>query len=102
MRKTAGKDVILPLNCQVKTEAVQTIIERMGVTKAAIFLRETMSQQTDYLALKKKLFAKASAADVQVEAALIIADNPVTEFVPHETVSSRLSEKKKALQGKPS
>lgn len=34
----------------------------------------------------------------QVEEALIVADNPATEFVPHETVSSRWSEKKKALQ----
>jgi hypothetical protein len=44
--------------------AIQTIIERMGITKAAIFLRETMSQKTDYLALKEKLFVKTSAADV--------------------------------------
>lgn len=33
-----------------------------------------------------------------VEAALVVAENPVTEFIPHETVSSSWSEKKKALQ----
>ena len=49
---------------QVKTEAVQTIIERMGITKAAVFLCETLSQPTDYLALKEKLFAKTSAAEI--------------------------------------
>lgn len=64
MGKTAKDTIILPLIQQVKTEAVQTIIERMGITKAAIFLKETMSQPTDYLALKDKLFAKTSAADV--------------------------------------
>jgi hypothetical protein len=52
------------MGSQVKSEAVQTIVERMGITKAALFLRETMSQQTDYLELKDKLFTKTSAADV--------------------------------------
>jgi hypothetical protein len=64
MRKAAKNTVILPMGSQVKTEAVQTIIERMGITKAAIFLRETMSQPTDYLTLKDNLFAKTSAADI--------------------------------------
>lgn len=36
----------------------------------------------------------------QIEAALIVADNPVTEFIPHETVSSRWSEKKKTMQAR--
>jgi Protein of unknown function (DUF2281) len=36
----------------------------------------------------------------KVEEALIVADNPVTEFVSHETVRSRWSEKKKALQSR--
>jgi hypothetical protein len=60
MRKALKNNVTL----RVKTEAVQTIIERMGITKAAIFLKETMSQPTDYLALKDKHFAKSSAADI--------------------------------------
>ena len=64
MRKPAKNSVTLPMGGQVKTEAVQTIIDRMGVTKAAIFLRETMSQPTDYCALKDKLFAKTSATAV--------------------------------------
>lgn len=64
MRKAINSNVTLPMGSQVKTEAVQTIIERMGITKAAVFLRETMSHPTDYLALKEKLFAKTSAADV--------------------------------------
>jgi hypothetical protein len=64
MRKAIKSNVTLPMGGQVKTEAVQTIIERMGITKAAIFLRETMSQPTDYLVLKEKLFVKSSAADI--------------------------------------
>ena len=49
MRKAAKNTVTLPMGGQVKTEAVQTIIERMGITKAAVFLRETMSQPMDYV-----------------------------------------------------
>jgi hypothetical protein len=64
MRKAVKKNVTLPMGSQVKNEAVQTIIERMGITKAAVFLRDTMSQQTDYLALKENMFAKTSAAEV--------------------------------------
>jgi len=64
MCKAVKNNVTLPIDGQVITEAVQTIIERMGITKAAVFLRETMSQPTDYLALRGKLFAKTSAADV--------------------------------------
>ena len=64
MSRTVKNTIILPMGSQVKSEAVQTIVERMGITKAALFLRETMSQQTDYLDLKENLFAKASAADV--------------------------------------
>lgn len=53
-------------------------------------------------------FERSSPSDVaqkhdqwvrsQVEEALIVADNPLTEFIPHETISSRWNEKKKALQ----
>lgn len=64
MRNTAKKNVSLPIGSQVKNEAVQTIIERMGITKAALFLRENMSQPVDYLALKDKMFAKTSATEL--------------------------------------
>ena len=64
MRNTAPKNVTLPTGSQVKTEAVQTIIERMGITKAALFLRENMSQPVDYLAMKDQMFAKTSAAEI--------------------------------------
>ncbi len=64
MSKTAKCIVTLPLGGQIKAEAVQAVIERMGITKAAVFLRETMSQPTDYLSLKEKLFSNSSAEDV--------------------------------------
>jgi hypothetical protein len=64
MCKAVKNNVTLPMGSQVKSEAVQTIIERMGITKAAVFLRDTMSQPTDYLLLKENMFAKTSAAEV--------------------------------------
>lgn len=64
MRKAAKRIVTLPVGGQVKTEAVQAIIASMGITKAAIFMRETMAQSTDYLALKENLFAKTSATEI--------------------------------------
>ncbi|MEI6825912.1 MAG: hypothetical protein WCK54_09985 [Desulfuromonadales bacterium] len=64
MRKAVKNNVTLPMGSQVKSEAVQTIIERMGITKAAVFLRDTMSQPTDYLTLKENMCAKTSAAEV--------------------------------------
>lgn len=64
MRNPARKTVTLPTGSQVKNEAVQTIIERMGITKAALFLRENMSQPVDYLAMKDQMFAKTSAAEI--------------------------------------
>lgn len=41
-----------------------TLIERMEIANAAIFLRETMSQPTDYLAVKAKIFSKPSATEI--------------------------------------
>ena len=64
MQKDPRKTVTLPTGSQVKTEAVQTIIERMGITKAALFLRENMSQPVDYLTHKDKMFAENSAAEI--------------------------------------
>lgn len=64
MNKIHKHKVTLPENNTVKVEAVQAVIETMGITKAALFLRETMSQPTDYVRLKQKLFGTASASEL--------------------------------------
>jgi hypothetical protein len=64
MSKTAKCNVTLPLGGQIKAEAVQAVIERMGITKAAIYLRETMAQPVDYIVLKEKLFSNTSAENL--------------------------------------
>ncbi len=62
-----AKNLRVPSSEEVRIEAVQTLIKRLGTTKAAIFIRETMSQKTDYLKTKDELFAGKSAAKLYKE-----------------------------------
>lgn len=63
---TARKFTI-PSNEEVRSEAVQTLITKMGITKAAMFIRENVSQKDDYLTIKEELFAGKSAKQVYEE-----------------------------------
>jgi hypothetical protein len=45
----------------VKGEAIDTIFKNLGLTKAAIFIRENLSQKIDYLETKEKIFGDKSA-----------------------------------------
>lgn len=47
----------LPRPADLHREAVEILIQQMGVAKASIFLSDTFWQETDYLALKDRLFA---------------------------------------------
>ena len=62
-----AKKLMIPSSEEVRSEAVQTLITRMGITKAAIFIMETQSQKIDYLKVKDELFAGKSAAKFYVE-----------------------------------
>jgi len=62
-----AKKLMVPSSEEVRSEAVQTLITRMGITKVAIFIRETQSQKIDYLKVKDELFAGKSAAKFYVE-----------------------------------
>jgi hypothetical protein len=62
-----AKNLIVPFSEEVRSEAVQTLIKRMGITKSAIFIRNIMSQRTDYLKTKDELFAGKSAAQLYEE-----------------------------------
>ncbi len=57
----------MPSSEEVRSEAVQTLITRMGITKAAIFIRENMAQKTDYLKMKNELFGGKSTAQLYTE-----------------------------------
>ena len=62
-----AKNLSVPSSEEVRSEAVQTIVKRMGITKAAIFIRENMSQKTDYLKIKGELFGMKSAKELYEE-----------------------------------
>jgi hypothetical protein len=51
----------------LKSEAIEAIIKNLGITKAAFFIRETISQKTDYLEIKEKLFGSKTAAELYNE-----------------------------------
>jgi hypothetical protein len=55
-----AKKMVVPSIEEVRSEAVQMLIKRMGITKAAIFIRENMAQKMDYLKVKDELFAGKS------------------------------------------
>ena len=51
----------------LKSEAIEAIVKSLGITKAAFFFRETISQKTDYLEIKEKLFGSKTAVELYNE-----------------------------------
>ena len=64
---TATKTLMVPKGEEIRAEAIETIIERLGIAKAAFFIREIMSQKVDYLKIKDELFGKKTADEVYKE-----------------------------------
>jgi len=62
-----AKNLKIPSGEEVRSEAIQMLIKKMGITKAAIFIRENMTQKTDYLKTKDELFAGKSVAKLYEE-----------------------------------
>ena len=56
-----AKKIIVPSAEEVRIEALKTLIQRMGITKAAVFIRESLAQKTDYLEVKDRLFSGKTA-----------------------------------------
>jgi hypothetical protein len=57
------KSLNLPRSEETKVEGIETMIEKLGITKAALFIKENLSQKEDYLDLKEKLFGKLTSKD---------------------------------------
>jgi hypothetical protein len=62
--KTLRKNIKMPDAEQVRAEAMQTIVQQLGVAKAAFFIRETLSGPTDYLKLKSDLFKGLTTTEI--------------------------------------
>lgn len=61
------KGGMLPVNNSVRNEAIRLLINKLGISKSSIFLRDNLSQDTDYLKIKNKLFADKSAGELYKE-----------------------------------
>ena len=48
----------------LKSEVVEMIVKNFGITKAAFFFREILSQKIDYLKIKDKLFGEKTSAEL--------------------------------------
>jgi hypothetical protein len=57
----------IPISADVRVEAVRALIKDLGLTKAAMFLRETTLGRTDYVQIKKDVFAQRNVADLYQE-----------------------------------
>ena len=91
------------INADLKLEA-QALLEKFGLSMSEairLFLHQVVIEKG--LPFQVKLPADAALQHDewfrnQVQQALAEADNPATEFVAHETVRSRWSNRKKTLQ----
>lgn len=62
-----AKTEFLPDIRTLKSEVIDTIVKSIGITKAAFFIRETLSQKTDYLEIKERLFESKTASELYNE-----------------------------------
>lgn len=54
----------VPRHEEIRNEAIQLLINHLGLTKSAFFIRETWSQPEDYLKMKEPLFGEQTAAEL--------------------------------------
>jgi len=48
----------------VRDEAIQILINSLDLTKVSFFIRDNLSNQTDYLEMKKKLFGDKTVSEI--------------------------------------
>ena len=56
--------VILPTIQEIRIEAINVLIQNLGLAKTTMFLRENFSGKTDYLKIKEDLFSKSTVEDI--------------------------------------
>ena len=60
-------DLTIPEIEEIRKEGVKALVERLGIAKAAFFLRETSSQPLNYLEIKDQLFGEMTATDIYAQ-----------------------------------
>lgn len=51
----------------MREEAVKTLIIELGIMKAAVFIKEHLSSNLDYLDIKKEIFGDKTVDDIADE-----------------------------------
>jgi hypothetical protein len=67
MAKKTIKPVAIAKNITVRNEVLKMLVDKMGLSKTSIFIRENMSLDTDYLKLKDKLYSKKGVDEIYNE-----------------------------------
>lgn len=57
-------DLTIPEIDEIRKEGVKALLERLGIAKAAFFLRETAYQSLNYLEIKDRSFGEMTATDI--------------------------------------
>jgi hypothetical protein len=64
---TFTRKLTVPNGEEVKRAGIKVLIETLGITKTAFFIRQTMAQTVDYLEMKEELFGNKTAAELYAE-----------------------------------
>ena len=59
--------LVVPKMSEVRVEGIKAIIEQLGIAKAAFLLRESMSQNVDYLEIKEQMFVNKTPREIYAE-----------------------------------
>lgn len=59
-----AEKLTIPKSNEIRAQAIQILIDRLGISKAAFFIRENLSQKEDYLKIKEDLFGKKTATEI--------------------------------------
>ncbi len=67
MAKKTIKSVAIAKNVTVRNEVLKILVDKMGLSKTSIFIRDNMSQDTDYLKMKDKLYSQKGTEEIYNE-----------------------------------
>jgi len=57
----------VPHSDSIRHEAIQILINNLDLTKVSFFIRDHLSNQSDYLDMKEKLFEEKTVAEIDNE-----------------------------------
>jgi hypothetical protein len=61
------RKLTVPTDEEIRRTGVEAVIRSLGIARAAMFFRKTVSQKLDYLELKEELFGDRTVSDLYRE-----------------------------------